>query len=400
MSHVGERQPDDEAGNAEHAGRENDSGHAERAPRSRIYETVQRRLQAWVLAYGRFRRQWYALPLLLVVLFGFLLVLPFLLNVTVMGVPVGAALTVHTLVLTLIWATAAQAWNITSGYAGRFSLGHAAFFGLGAYVPILLIEQFALNPWLGMLVGGVVATLYGLVIGVLCFRFRVRGAYFVLATLAFAELLRYVFLNVSRLGGASGFVRPLPAEYAHDYGLLAFQFTSDLQYYYVILAFLAVVTGISFAIRYSRFGLYLLAVRENEQAARALGIPAVRLKLWAFGVSAFFTAWVGSFWGMYFSSIRPEVIFDLLVNIEILLPAIVGGLGTVLGPILGSLVVTPAAEVARRTSDLAGLDQVIYGVFLILIALYSPGGVRSWPGRLVDLLGLRAETGERDETES
>lgn len=345
-----------------------------------------------VQAYGRFRSRWYSTLVLLGILTCLLLALPFLIDLTLFGIAVGGGITVHTLILTLIWATAAQAWNITGGYAGQFSLGHAAFFGIGAYVPILLIEYAAVNPWIGLLVGGGFAMAYALVVGVLCFRFEVRGAYFVLATLAFAELLRYVFLNVSRLGGASGFVRPLPVEYNRDFGVTALQFANDLHYYYLILAFLLVVSLVSFVIRNSRYGIYLRAIREDERAARALGIPVFRLKLVSFLLSAFFTAWVGAFWGMYFSSIRPEVVFDLIVNIELLLPAVVGGIGTVLGPILGSLVVTPAAEIARQSTDLAGLDWIIYGVFLIVIALYSPRGVRSWPGRLVTLLGLRPRT--------
>jgi branched-chain amino acid transport system permease protein len=323
-----------------------------------------------------------------VLVIGFLLlaVLPFTLNITVSGVPISTFLTTQTLILALIWATAAQAWNITTGYTGMFSFGHAAFFGLGAYLPILLIEYFSVNPWIGMIAGGVTAGLYGLVVGGLCFRYDIRDEYFGLATLAFAELLRYVFLNASTLGGASGFVKPLPREYADGYGLLAFQFSSDLQYYYLVLFFLLVVTAVAFVIRYSRFGLYLFAIRENEAAAESLGIPTYRYKLAAFVVSAFFTAWVGAFWGMYFSSIRPEVVFDLLVNIEILLPAVVGGAGTVLGPIVGSLVVTPSAEVTRELANVPGADWIVYGGFLILIALYSPEGVVSWPERLVGML--------------
>lgn len=365
-------------------------GRADHTPVARL----RRRLGRAAAAYGRFRRRWYALPVLVAGTFAVLSMLPFVLEVTILGVPIGAFLTLQTLTLALIWATTAQAWNLTTGYAGQFSFGHAAFFGLGAYIPILLIEYFAINPWLGMLVGGLIAALYGLVIGGLCFRYGVRDEYFGLTTLAFAELLRYVFLNASWLGGASGFVKPLPREYADGYGLVAFQFTTDLPYYYLIFSFLLVVTLASLAIRQSRFGLYLFAIRDNERAAAALGVPIFRYKLASFTVSAFFTAWAGAFWGMYFSSIRPEVVFDLLVNVEILLPAVVGGAGTVLGPIVGAIVVTPSAEIARGLADVPGTDWIVYGGFLILIALYSPKGVVSWPGRLVELLGISAETEE------
>lgn len=349
-------------------------------------DRLSRRLRRLRQRYGAFRQRWYSLLVILVSLFLVLAVAPFMLNITIMGVPIGTVLTLQTLILTLIWATAAQSWNIVSGYAGQFSFGHAAFFGLGAYVPILLIEAYTVNPWVGMFAGGLVAAAYGLVIGGLCFRFQISGKYFALATLAFAELLRYVFFNSARLGGASGFVKPLPREYAAGYGLAAFQFRGDLSYYYLILGFLVVVTAVSLVIRQSRIGLYLLAIREDERAAAALGIPTVRYKLAALVVSAFFTAWVGAFWSMYFSSIRPEVLFDLTRNIDILLPAVVGGFGTVLGPIVGALAVTPPAEVARQFVNVPGVDWIIYGGFLIVIALYSPDGVISWPSRLGTLL--------------
>nr|WP_245724241.1 branched-chain amino acid ABC transporter permease [Natronorubrum texcoconense] len=290
------------------------------------------------------------------------------------------------LILTLVWATTGQAWNMMSGYTGQFSFGHAAFFGLGAYGTIILLNTAGLNPWLGMLVGATIASLYGLLIGVLCFRYDLRGHYFALATLAFAELLRHTFNTVSQLGGASGFFRPLPQEYADGFGLIAFQFENALPYYYVILAFLIVVSAISLVIKQSRLGLYLFAIRENENAASAVGIPTYRYKLVGITVSAFFTAWAGAFWAMYFNTIRPETVYDILVNVEVLLPAIVGGIGTVLGPIVGAFLVIPLAEIARQSVDIAGFDHVIYGVLLIVIVLYSPKGVVSWPARLFELL--------------
>lgn len=353
-------------------------------------------LRGSVTGYGRFRQRWYATPVLLVVVFTCLSVLPHVLGVTVLGVHIGTVVTIHTLILTLVWATAAQSWNISTGYSGQFSFGHAAFFGIGAYTPILLIDAMGLNPWIGLLVGGGLAALYGLVIGGLCFTYGIGGAYFGLATLAFAELLRYVFLTVPQLGGASGYVKPFPQEYWDGYGLVAFQFASELHYYYLILSFLVVVTLVSLVIRQSRFGLYLFAIRDNDRATAALGVPTFRYKLGAFVISAFFTAWAGAFWGMYFSSIRPEVVFDLMINVEILLPAIVGGAGTVVGPIVGSLAVTPTAELARRFVDLSGLDWVVYGAFLIVISLYSPRGIVSRPRRLIALVGLHDEETPED----
>lgn len=334
--------------------------------------------------YDRFRRRRFADIVLAIVLFGLLAALPFVLNVTILGVPVGAYLSLQTLIVALVWATAAQSWNLISGYTGQFSFGHAAFFGLGAYVPILLIREFGVNPWIGLLMGSIVAGLYACCVGALLFKYDLGGAYFALATLAFAELLRYVFINASSLGGASGFVKPLPAEYADGYGLVAFQFRTEIHYYYLILAFLLVVTTVSLLIKRSQLGTYLEAIRENERSARALGIPTFRYKVGIFTISGMFTAPAGTFWAMYFSSIHPDRVFDLMVNVEILLPAVVGGLGTVFGPILGSLVVTPGAEVARRFVAVPGTDWILYGLLLIGIALYTPSGIRSWPGHVLD----------------
>lgn len=343
-------------------------------------------LRNWSDRYDRFQRRWFATP---AVVSGILLVLgilPFVLDARVFGVGLGTFLSVHILTIALVWAITAQSWNVISGFAGQFSFGHAAFFGLGAYVPLILVREFGVNPWIGMLVGGIVASLYGLFIGVLTFRFRVRGSYFTLATLAFAELLLYLFINVEALGSASGFVKPLPRSYGADFGLVAFQFRETLPYYYVALALLAVVSFVAIVIKQSRIGLYLRAIRDDEAAARAVGIPTVRYKLLAFGVSAFFTAWAGTFWTMYFSSIRPEVVFGLLVNIDILLPAVIGGIGTVAGPIVGSVVLTGASEAARQSFDLPGVQDVVYGLILLAIVLRGSGAVGSLVRRPIQRL--------------
>ncbi|ELY62949.1 branched-chain amino acid ABC transporter permease [Natrinema versiforme] len=337
--------------------------------------------------YRTFQSKWYATPAILAGIFGLLLVLPLVLDLYFFGFSLGSWISVHVLVITLVWATAAQGWNVMSGYTGQFSFGHAAFFGLGAYGTILLLNTVGLNPWLGMLIGATVASLYGLLIGVLCFRYDLRGHYFALATLAFAELLRHTFNTFSQLGGASGYFKPLPRSYGAEFGFAAFQFRETLPYYYIILGFLVVVTAVSLAIKQSRLGLYLFAIREDESAAAAVGIPTYRYKLVGIGVSAFFTAWAGAFWAMYFDTIRPDTVYELLVNVEILLPAIVGGVGTVIGPIVGAFVVIPLSEVARQSVDITGFDRVIYGLLLVGIVLYSPQGAISWPRRAVELIG-------------
>jgi branched-chain amino acid transport system permease protein len=295
-----------------------------------------------------------------------------------LGFSLGSVLTLKMLIVTLVFAYASQSWNIVSGFTGYFSFGHAAFFGIGAYATMKLAIDFAVNPWIGMLVGGVVAMLVGFAVGYLNFRYNLRGHYFALATFAVAMLFAVGTNNVSELGGAIGFYRPFPRDYGLDYGVAAFQFTSDLPYYYLILGLLILVTVVAYAIRESQAGLYLFAIRENEDAAASVGIPTYRYKMLATGVSAFFTAWAGSFWSMYFEIVRPDTVFGLFKNVEILLPAVVGGIGTVAGPIVGAFVVFPLAEFFRVNVDqIVGLDDVVYGIALVVIALLLPNGVLS-----------------------
>ncbi|WP_254547045.1 branched-chain amino acid ABC transporter permease [Halomarina pelagica] len=315
--------------------------------------------------------------------FGLLAALPYLLDVGVAGISLGSVLTLKVLILTLVFAYSSQAWNIVSGFTGYFSFGHAAFFGVGAYATQKLAIDFGINPWIGMLVGGGIAVLVALLVGFLNFRYDLKGHYFALATFAIAMLLGVVVRNTSELGGAIGYYRPFPREYGAEYGLLAFQFQSDLPYYYVIFAFLVVVTVVAYALKESQLGLYLFAIRENENAAASVGIPTFRYKMLAISVSAFFTAWAGAFWSMYFEIIRPSTVFGLSKNVEILLPAVVGGLGTVPGAIVGAFFVFPLAEFFRANVDqIVGLDDVVYGVALVLVALVLPNGLISLRERI------------------
>jgi branched-chain amino acid transport system permease protein len=294
------------------------------------------------------------------------------------GLSLGSVLTLKILIITLVFAFSSQAWNLISGFTGYFSFGHAAFFGIGAYATQKLAIDFGINPWFGMLVGGGVAVLLALLIGFLNFRYELKGHYFALATFAFAMLMGVIVRNTRELGGAIGYYRPFPRDYGAEYGLLAFQFQSDLPYYYVIFGFLVIVTGVAYALKESQLGLYLFAIRENEDAAASVGIPTFRYKMLAISLSAFFTAWAGAFWSMYFEIIRPETVFGLSKNVEVLLPAVVGGLGTIPGAIIGAFFVFPLAEFFRANIDqIIGLDDVVYGVALVLIALVLPNGLIS-----------------------
>jgi len=319
----------------------------------------------------------------LIIGFIFLFLLPFVLEVPILGFRISEWFSIKILIITLIFAYTAQAWNIMSGYTGQFSFGHAAFFGIGAYTTQKLLADISLNPWIGMIIGGVLAALYGMLIGFLCFRYNLRGHYFALSTLAFAELLRHTIKNLPQLNAAYGYYRPFPEQYASGPGILAFQFENDLLYYYLILAFLFVITLISWLIRQSKLGLYFFAIRDDELVAETLGVNSFRYKIIAVAISAFFTAWAGTFWSMYFNTITPDIAFGLFKNVDILLPAVVGGLGTLFGPIIGSFIVTPISEIVRTSfTGLYGVDRIIYGVILILIVLYSPEGAVTWLQKL------------------
>jgi len=334
-------------------------------------------------SYRTFRERNYSDLILGGLLFAFVAILPHITTIYIMGFQPINWLSMSILILVLLWAAASQAWNIISGFTGYFSFGHAAFFGLGAYTTIVLAVEYSLNPWIGFALGTVISGLLGLFIGVFTFRYGVKGHYFALTTLAFSELMRLTFLNVEALGAAGGFFRPFPREYGEDFGITAFQFQGDLGYYYLLLVILIVITSIAWSIKHLSIGLYLRAIRENEQAAKSLGIPTNRLKIFALTVSAGLTAWVGSFYSMYFVSTRPDAVFEVFINVEILLPAVIGGPGTIIGPILGAFFVIPVAEFLRSEfTDINGLHRLIFGIILVLIVLYSPRGIVEWDTRL------------------
>ena len=265
-------------------------------------------------------------------------------------------------------------WNILGGYGGQFSFGHAAFFGLGAYTSTLLFLHWGVSPWLGMLAGGVLAAAFGLFAGYLSFRYGLRGPYFSLVTLAFAEMLRVVAVNWKAVGSSLGLVVPnrgsAPA---------LFLFADKLPYYYVILAMAVGAVIITRIVERARMGYALAAIRENEDAAEAAGVDALSTKLRAMALSSFLTALGGTFYAQYFSYIDPSLTFGPAISIGGLLPAIVGGAGTVAGPLLGSFVLTPISEVTRAVlRGRAGADIMLYGLVLILVISFLPNGLMGW----------------------
>ncbi|HKI98145.1 MAG TPA: branched-chain amino acid ABC transporter permease [bacterium] len=277
----------------------------------------------------------------------------------------------HLAVIVCFYAFLGQAWNILGGYAGQFSFGHAAFFGIGAYTSTLLYLHLGVSPWLGMLAAGVAGMAFGLVSGFLSFRYGLRGPYFALVMLAFAEMLRIVAENWGAVGGSVGVLVPLLGS-----APLQFQFASKRSFYYIILALLAGATLLVWRIGRSRLGYYLLAIRENEEAAEALGVNAFRYKMAAMAISAFLTAMGGTFYAQYLLYIDPEITFGTTVSIEILLRPVIGGAGTVFGPILGSLVLTPFSEIAKSLfRGFIGVHLMIFGAILVAVIIFLPQGI-------------------------
>ena len=274
-------------------------------------------------------------------------------------------------VLVAMWGAAATAWNLIGGYAGGLSLGHAAFFGIGAYTSALLYTEYHVSPWLGALGGGILAMLSALAIGLITI--RLRGPFFALATLAFAAILGIGATNLRGLThGAEGISIQFTPSLANAI------FDSKLSYYYIALAMLVAYMVLTWWIAGSRFGYYLVALRENEDAARALGIDGLRYKLAATLISAFMTALVGSFYAQYRLFFEPSI-FGSTLSTQIALFAIIGGLGTVWGPLLGALLLVPLTTLLQSTlgSSLPGIDQFVYGAVLILAILFVPNGLVS-----------------------
>ncbi len=276
----------------------------------------------------------------------------------------------HVLIMMLFYASISSAWNIVGGFAGQLSLGHAAFFGIGAYTSTLLFINFGISPWLGMLVGAGLATLVAGAIGYPSF--RLRGPFFTLVTIAFAEVLRLLTLYAHDLTkGSIGISVPFRPAAGN------FIFRQLSAYALLGTGFLVITVLVALWIQHSRLGYYLAAIREDEDAAQALGISAARYKLLAVLLSAFFTALGGTFYAQYIFYIEPFQTFSLDFSVLLAMMAIIGGLGTVWGPVAGAFLVTPLQEIlqARLGGEFQGLHLVIYGTVLIVVVILLPQGI-------------------------
>jgi branched-chain amino acid transport system permease protein len=287
------------------------------------------------------------------------------------------------LILILYFTYVGQAWNIMMGFAGQLSLGHALYVGLGAYTAAALYVHFGIGPWIGLLAAAPVAGLAGAFIGFLAFRFRVAGVYFAILTIAFDEFARVGFDHFTWTGASAGLFLPVK-QYAHNN--LWLLRGHPVMFYYVLLAATVLAFVFCRALLQSRIGYFWLAIREDEEAARATGIDTFRYKMFAVVISAAMTSFAGVIYAFYYNNLFPEQVFGITHSIEIILAPIVGGVGTLAGPIVGAFVIEGVAEGGRTLFGLFGVDvpgtkQLLFGVILLFIIVAVPEGVWPWFAR-------------------
>ena len=275
------------------------------------------------------------------------------------------------MILVFMYAMLGVAWNIMGGYAGMFSFGQAAFFGIGAYTSSFLLMTFHVNPWVGLVAGGVVAALVAAAIGYPCS--NLRGHYFAIASIAFAEIVRVHFNNWNLMNAAEGMSLPML-----DESFTNFMFhTSKVPYYYIMLAFLILALIVCYFVATSKMGYYFRAIKESHDVAEVLGVNVVRYRLIAIMISAFLSAMAGTFYAQYVLYIDPESVMLLAISVQIVLLSMLGGAGSVMGPVIGAAVLIPIAEVTRVWLGHrgTGVDMLIYGFLITIISVYQPQGV-------------------------
>jgi len=297
------------------------------------------------------------------------------------------------LILIFYFAYVGQAWNLMMGFAGQLSLGHALYVGLGAYAAAALYVHFGISPWLGLWVSVAVAAGTGGLIGFLAFRFGVAGVYFAILTIAFAEFARLAFDHWSWVGGSAGFFLPV-ANYAKN-DLVNLR-GSPTMFYYVLLAMTVGAFLVCHALLRSRAGYYWLAIRESPEAAQALGINLFRYRMYVVVLSAAMTSLGGVVFAFYYNNLFPEQVFHISRSIELILAPIIGGIGTLFGPIIGAFLLTALAEgldeIMRTVGlDIPGVKQIFYGVCLLVVVMFLPDGV--WPP-LAKVLQLDGQRGQ------
>jgi branched-chain amino acid transport system permease protein len=277
----------------------------------------------------------------------------------------------HVMILVFMFGMMAVAWNIMGGYAGMFSFGQVAFFGIGAYTSSFLLITYHINPWLGLVVGGLIAALVAAAIGYPCS--NLRGHYFAIASIAFGEIVRTHFNNWKLVGAAEGLTLPMLEESFKN-----FMFhSSKLPYYYIMLAFLIISLVVCYIVATSKMGYYFRAIKESHDVAKVLGINVVWYRLIAIMISAFLTAMVGTFYAQYVLYLDPESVLILPISIQIVLISMLGGAGSIMGPVIGAAILMPVSEITRVMLGHkgTGIDMLIYGALITLISVYQPKGV-------------------------
>lgn len=304
--------------------------------------------------------------------------------------------TLHVMILLFLSVVMGEAWNVLGGYAGQYSVGHAAFFGMGAYVTLMLMQFKQVPPWYGVFAAMAASLVLGVIVGSITF--RLRGPYFVLASIAVAEILRLIVLNWKDLtNGAEGIlVTDVPPFKIGSW--LVTDFSSKVPYYYAGLGLAVIVILVNWAVQASKLGYYFQAIREDQDAAHSLGINLTVYKNLALAISAVFTAWAGAYYALYVGFIDPGTVLGTDISVQIVLICIIGGIGTILGPMVGALVLVPLSEALRsnfiaealfrvgivseasRTGqflkeNLAHAHALIYGILVVVVILFMPDGV-------------------------
>ena len=299
---------------------------------------------------------------------------------------IASEFSLNLVIMVLYAALLGQAWNILGGYGGQFSFGHAAYFGTGAYTVAVLQVQLGINPWIGLVAGGLLAIGVAAFIGLATFRYGLRGSYFALVTLAFAEVLRILSNSVDFTGAGVGILIPLAP------GVANLQFETKTGYFFLVWTFTLAAFLAVWWIGHSRFGASLAAVRDNEEAARALGVNAFRVKMGAIMLSGLFSGLAGVFYAQFFLYLDPGIAYGPAVSVESLLVPIVGGMGTLFGPLLGAVALHAVSEVTREViGDLPGISLVIYGTILVIMVLFAPRGLSGLVSRLTARMRRTAE---------
>lgn len=279
----------------------------------------------------------------------------------------------HLCITVLMWTLLGASWNLLGGFAGQVSFGHAAFFGVGAYATMILYLKLGVAPWYGMALGGIAGALVSLPIGLICF--RLRGPYFSLSTLAVAEIVRLVALNWEQLtnGPVGLLITALPRV---SLGARPVDWESKSPFFYIVAALVVAAMLATHRLSRSRLGAYLLAIREDEDAAEAVGIDTTRTKVVTLALSAFFTGMGGGFYGLYFRYVDPDAVFPIALSIEMVFIAVVGGLATVVGPVIGAIFLVTIGELFRERFQVGHL--IFYGLFMMAAIRYLPEGI--WGG--------------------